>query len=109
MAKTEPIADLAIKLKDGHPAVRGGWVNGETGSTKMGLKPTPISGEIRDIVRELDGTHPGRVLLTIFVPGKGHERLALPENCTSRKPPAEGTLKLSRAKIHAAEQKARRR
>lgn len=105
MAKTEPIKDLEIKLADDYPATRGGWVRGETHSS-LGMKPTPVEGEIRDIVRELDGKFPGRVVLVIFEPKRGHERLVLPENCTSRKPPGEGTIKLARAKIHAADKAA---
>lgn len=103
----EKIPDLEIKLSDGHPAVRGGWIKGFTQSKALGLAPSPVEGEIRDIVRETDGAHAGRVLLTVFEPTRGHTRLVLPENCTSRKPPAEGTLKRSRAKIHAAQEKKR--
>jgi hypothetical protein len=101
--QTEKIADLEIKLADEHPAVRGGWIRGTTSA--IGLSPTPVEGEIRDILRETEGKHAGRVLLVIFEPSRGHTRFVLPENCTSRKPPAQGTLKRSRAKIHAASEK----
>jgi len=92
MATTEPIPDLEVKLADGHMAVRGGWIKATS--------PAKIDGEINDIQRETDGAHAGRILLVVYDQKYVYKRLVLPENSTSRKPPAVGTMKLSRAKIN---------
>lgn len=98
--------DLEILLDDLHPAVRGGWVVGFTESKTLGIGPQPIEGEIRDIYRELDGKCAGRVVLVVYDTRCGHDRLVLPENCKSRKPPRRDSIKAATAAIDAAEKKA---
>jgi hypothetical protein len=101
------IADLSILLDDFYPAVRGGWVVVPSHySPSLGIMTKPWEGEIRDIYREETGAHVGRVVLVVYDPASGHDRLTLPERCVSRKPPAAESTKRASAAIDAAEKKA---
>lgn len=100
---TEPVPNLKVMLDDFYPAVRGGWVTVQAHWSKvLSIMTPPWEGEIRDIYREPSG----RVVLVVYDPASGHDRLTLPERCVSRKPPGSESLKHAAVAIDAAEKKA---
>ncbi len=101
----EKIADLAAKLADGHPAVRGGWVTVPPRFVpKLGITAPAWEGEIREITREPSG----RIVLTVYDPAHGYERLIDAPSAKSRKPPGAETRKRAAASIDGHERRAAR-
>lgn len=80
MAIREQVKDETILLDDLYPAEPGVPVVATVSSPRLGLTLT-FHGEIREVVREVDGPHRGRVVLVIYDPARGYDRLALPEQC----------------------------